>query len=85
MKRYVLRHVGNKLLLSDMEISATDNIAVPSDGAVFTETSWLLIAALIGKAGLPADEREAAVESRIKEIASGIGLTVERQAPHDKI
>ena len=43
MKRYLLRRTGGTLRVTTLEVSPTDNIALPADVSLLTEEEWGLL------------------------------------------
>ena len=52
MTRYILQELDGTLILTTVDIDASDNIAVPSDSSVLSETAWGLVQQMLQQASL---------------------------------
>ena len=73
MKHYIIRHLGNTLTISEMNLSTTDNMAIPSDASVLTESGWAVLGALCG-----ASDQDG-ILARLSDVCTQLGLTLDNQ------
>jgi len=74
MKRFVIRKADGKLSVQEIEVAATDNVAVPPDGSCVTEE---VMAAMLGVLGGTVEQVRVAVEARLDDVARQLKVSFE--------
>jgi hypothetical protein len=70
MKRYLLRRAGGTLRVETLDVSPTDNIALPADASVLTEEEWGLLGMSVDRLRTACTAKGLALDDQTGSIAA---------------